>query len=96
MIQSPKTIGAIIKIIRKKQSMTQLQLAEISGVTRNYIALLERGNRKPSYDCLEKIAQAVGIPLGDIVLLTIQCEPADDEITVSQMSQLQKRVLRNI
>ncbi len=49
-----------IRDFRKRFNLTQKELAELIGVTRNYVYLLERGVRKPGktlqlfFECLER------------------------------------------
>lgn len=49
-----------IKETRKKQGITLMQLAEITGISAGYICHLEKGTRKnPSAQMMEKIATAL-------------------------------------
>ncbi len=43
--------------------MTQQELASKLGVAQGYISLLERGQRKPSLETLERICLHIKIPL---------------------------------
>lgn len=44
-----------IKELRKKNNMTQVQLAEKLGVSKGTVAMWETGKRKPSYDTLNDL-----------------------------------------
>lgn len=65
----PKTNDIYLKIaknisrIRKNQNLTQEVLAYEAGLNRAYIGYIERGERKPSVETLEKIAIALKINL---------------------------------
>lgn len=48
-------------MIRKTKKLTQLQLAELSGLDDAYIGAVERGERNFSIDTLEKIVAALGV-----------------------------------
>lgn len=50
-----------MKRCRKQKSMSQEKLAELSGVSANYIALIEGGKNFPSLKILGRIAGAFGI-----------------------------------
>lgn len=56
-------LGAQVRVLRVKRSLTQVELASKCGLDRNYIGMLERGERNPSYITLLKIAQGLGISL---------------------------------
>lgn len=60
-------LGKLIRTKRENQNLTQLELAEKSDVDRNYIGMLERGERDPSYLSLQKIAKGLGIPVNQLI-----------------------------
>jgi len=48
------------KAARRAASMTQEQLAELSGFSQQYLSDLERGRRNPTVVTLFELAQALG------------------------------------
>ena len=60
-------LGKIINAKRELKGLTQLELAEMSGVDRNYIGMLERGERNPSYLSLLKIAKGLNIQVFNLI-----------------------------
>lgn len=60
-------LGQLIRSKRERQGLTQFELAEKSKVDRNYIGMLERGERNPSYLSLQKIAAGLGIPVNQLI-----------------------------
>lgn len=60
-------LGEIIKAKRVKLGLTQLELAELCKVDRNYIGMLERGERNPSYLTLMKIAYGLKIKVYELI-----------------------------
>lgn len=60
-------LGQLIRYKRKTRGLTQTELAELSNVDRNYIGMLERGERNPSYLSLQKIAGGLGIPVNQLI-----------------------------
>ena len=54
-----KKFGARIQELRKKQGLTQEDLAAAIGVDRSYMGFVERGERNPTLDKIAKIAQAL-------------------------------------
>lgn len=66
-------IGSRIRDIRLLKNLTITALAESVGTTRPYLSDIERGVKKPSFDMLEKICQALDVTLEDF--LSVQAEP---------------------
>lgn len=62
-MDQPVAVGHRIKAARDAAGMSQEQLADLIGVTRNTIYNLESESTKPKADTLYRIAQATGKPL---------------------------------
>lgn len=52
---------------RKKQGLTQKQLAEKLGVTQACIGMWESGNRKPDIITLKKLARILGCTADELL-----------------------------
>ncbi len=63
MADTKKLIGARIKELRKQAGLTQEQLAERVSLDARHLSRLEVGRHFPSLDSLERIAQALNMPL---------------------------------
>lgn len=61
-----KKFGKHIKCLRNEKKLTQEELANLSGLSRQYIGDVERGARNISLINLEKIAKAFGISLSQL------------------------------
>lgn len=57
-------IGLTIKRLREQQDMTITELSRISGVSRSYIHLIEKGENNPTSDKLDELAKALGAEYG--------------------------------
>ena len=55
-----------IRELRKSSDFTQSDLAEKTGLSTNFIALLEQGKRSPSIETLDKIAAALKVTLHEL------------------------------
>jgi len=55
-------LGRNIFKLRKLKSLTQEQLAEKAGFTRNYLARVETGRKNISLQLLFKIAEILDVP----------------------------------
>jgi transcriptional regulator with XRE-family HTH domain len=70
-----------IKTIRRRAAMTQVELAEVSGVSRATIARLEKGAEGPFPGTIQKIAVALEVQPIDLL------DP-EDVITVGTLPEL--------
>ena len=52
---------------REAQGLTLAQLGRISGISRIMIAKMERGERSPSLMICLRVADALGVQLGDVL-----------------------------
>ena len=66
MTQLKKQFGKRLQLLRVAAKVTQEQLANDVGVTIESISNIERGIHGPSFDTLEKIAQALQIAVRDL------------------------------
>jgi len=61
-----QTLGNGIRRCRVRRGLSQERLAEVADLHRNYIGLLERGERNPSAGTLIAIARALGVSPRDL------------------------------
>ncbi len=62
-----KRLGQEVQAVRTKRGLSQEQLAERSGLSISAIAFVEQGRRKPQLPTLEKIADALGVRVKDLI-----------------------------
>lgn len=55
--------GAFVRQVREAQGLTQVQLAEVSGIQQSNISAIESGRRIPSADTLNRLVVACGFEL---------------------------------
>lgn len=67
------SLGENIKLYRKKQKLTQVQLADKANISRSYLADVENNRYNPSVDTLKNISNALGINLNELL--------SDNELT---------------
>lgn len=60
-------LGQIIREKREAKSLTQVEVAEKAQLDRNYIGMVERGERNPSYLSLLKIASGLGMEVYELI-----------------------------
>lgn len=65
-----KLVGANVARIRRERNLTQEALAELSGLSQQYLSGLERGQRNPTIVTLYELAIALGVSHVDLVAPT--------------------------
>lgn len=60
-------LGQKIRKERQKKHLSQEELAEIAGVHRTYVGMIERGEKNISILSLNKIASALKISLKELI-----------------------------
>jgi transcriptional regulator with XRE-family HTH domain len=63
-----KNFGTRLAFIRIKKSMTQEQLAEAAEISTDFLSLIERGLRAPSFLTLERLARALGVEVKELFI----------------------------
>ena len=63
---SKEQIVSCVRAVRKDKGITQQELAEAVGVTRQTIIAIEKGNYTPSVLLALKLAKYIGQPVEDI------------------------------
>jgi transcriptional regulator with XRE-family HTH domain len=59
--------GRRLRCLREKRGWTQVQMAELFGLDRSYLADVERGNRNISIVNLDVIASGFGLTLSQLL-----------------------------
>ena len=66
-----KRFGANLKAVRRASDLSQERLGLRAGVHRSEVGLLERGQRVPRIDTVAKLARALGIGPGELLIGTV-------------------------
>ena len=59
--------GTVVRECRRERKLSQEQLGFEAGLTRNFISLVELGQRSPTLDTIEALAQALGISASALI-----------------------------
>ncbi|OBZ14222.1 hypothetical protein A8L34_09700 [Bacillus sp. FJAT-27264] len=100
-MNSIESIGENIRILRLKNGLSQEQLALNAGVNTSYIGQIERGEKNPTIKTLDKVSEALGIALIDLLLFvdskgggsTTLCNQSSAVLTPDQIKQCLLEVL---
>jgi transcriptional regulator with XRE-family HTH domain len=69
--------GRVIRDLRKKQGLSQEELAEKAGLHRTYIGMIERGEKNITLENIDKIAKALNVQIEEL-FAKINNEPRAD------------------
>jgi transcriptional regulator with XRE-family HTH domain len=74
--------GQVIRRRRERANLSQEDIADEAGLSRNYVGMLERGERAPTIIVLRQLAVALGTTMSSLVqelerLLTAKKPKAD-------------------
>jgi transcriptional regulator with XRE-family HTH domain len=72
-----QTFGARLKQLREQAGLSQQELATKAGLHRFGVAKLERGEREPTWDTVQKLTQALGVKCAAFEGTTSGKPPAD-------------------
>lgn len=73
------SLGHAIRALAAAQGKTQDQIAEAAGMDRAMLSRIVTGNTSPTFETLERIASAFGLPLCWLVLLAMDADDFRDE-----------------
>jgi transcriptional regulator with XRE-family HTH domain len=62
-----KRFGDRLRTLRRKRRLSQEEFADIAGLDRSYIGIIERGDRNVSLKKVAMIADALGVSLSDLL-----------------------------
>ena len=80
--------GEKISKLKKAKKMSQIELAKITGISRDAISKYERGDVSPSVEYAKRIAEALGVSLDYLVSDSEQEEALDNE-AVRRIKEIQ-------
>lgn len=61
-----RDFGKSVQTLRKEKGLTQEDLAEEVGVDRSYMGFIERGEKNPTLDKVQKIADALDVDASEL------------------------------
>lgn len=59
-------LGRAVRAIREERGISQVQLAEATGLEQSWISHVERGARNPSWQNVVRLAEGLGIGAGEL------------------------------
>lgn len=68
------SIGERIILARRRAGLSQRELGQRLGVSHAAVSDIERAQTRPNLDNLAVIAEAIGVPLGQLVVIPATCQ----------------------
>lgn len=59
--------GKTLKAIRKQSNMSLKELHNLSGISVSFLSSLERGEKSPTLDTLQKLSSAFNLQISDLI-----------------------------
>ena len=66
MDELKQKFGKRLRFVRRQKDLTQEQLAELVGLSVEFISNIERGINAPSFNTLEKLEQVLHTPVSEM------------------------------
>jgi transcriptional regulator with XRE-family HTH domain len=60
-------VGLNLQRLRREKGLSQEELADFAGIHQTYLSGVERGKRNPTVSVLQRIAEALGTDIEDLV-----------------------------
>jgi transcriptional regulator with XRE-family HTH domain len=61
-----------LRILRKQKGLSQEELAFQAGINRNYVGQIEREEKSPTIDVVEKLSNSLGITPSTLLSRSVQ------------------------
>lgn len=62
-----RLLGDVVSEMRRGANLTQEEVADRASVSLRFVRMIETGRGNPSYVTMLQLADAIGVPLSDIV-----------------------------
>ncbi len=102
------SLGKRIKYFREKKGLTQIELAEKSGLSRSFIGRMESGSYNASLESVVAVANAIKVNIGELLVdsleetgsikdsdvnfILLDCTPEEEKILTKNMKDLRETI----
>jgi transcriptional regulator with XRE-family HTH domain len=87
------TIGQILKMIRINKKLSQKDMADLLGISQNYLSQIESNRKEPSQDKLEEFAKSLKISKEALLIATTDVPIELNEKERNEFHKLQKNIV---
>ena len=85
-------LGKKVHLLRREKNLTQQELGDLAHISYKYIGEIERAEKNPSIGVLNRIANALGIGLQEL----IDFEPAPTESKNDAGLEITKKIMKEL
>lgn len=57
-----------LRVMRKQKGFTQEELADLAGINRNYVGQIEREEKSPTVDMIERLATVLSVQPAELLV----------------------------
>ena len=72
-------IGEAIQIVRKRRGLSQGDVADSVGIRQSSLSLIENGRRQATFELVERISDAMDVPIQLLLLLGSEMKPGKEQ-----------------
>ena len=83
----------MIRVIRKARGLKQQDLARESGISGNYLCLIEGGRREPTIAVLDRLARALNVPTA---MFFVWREAGGDQLDADNLDKIVELLIRRL
>ena len=76
--------GKRLRFLRKERGLTLEDLGQAASIGYKHVADVERGEKAPSFEAVEKLAKALGVP---VYKMFLPADGSDEPLTVAQLAR---------
>lgn len=87
--------GNCLQKLRKKKKLTQLQLAEKSGLSLKHLGEIERGRGNPSLESLNSLAESLDLTLPELFSFQVQEVSIKEDISAKLIESIKTTSSKN-
>jgi transcriptional regulator with XRE-family HTH domain len=69
-------LGRAVRAIREERGISQVQLAEATGLEQSWISHVERGARNPSWQNVVRLAEGLGVSVAALAARADASQPS--------------------
>ncbi|MGN1319194.1 MAG: helix-turn-helix domain-containing protein [Lachnospirales bacterium] len=86
MSKVSENLGIRIRSFRKKQGISQEELAFKSSISTTYLGQIERAEKSPTVEVLDKLANALEISIYDLFLFDEEIKTQNNNTTLNKIN----------